>query len=70
MTGRQLTLDDLLKDQPATGCDPTWTIAHQPSSRTPTPADLRRAELSDLHDQGARPYALRTAHTIPVGHYL
>lgn len=70
MTGRQLTLDELCCEQPATDCDPTWTAGHQFSGRTPTPADLRRAELSDLHDQGAGPAALRTAHTIPTGHYL
>jgi hypothetical protein len=64
----QLTLDDLLTDQPAV-CDPGWTSL-RPGDRTPTPADLRRAELGDLHDQGAGAYALRNAHTVPTGRYL
>ena len=68
MIGVQLALDDLLTDQLAV-CDPGWT-SHHPGDRTPTPADLRRAELGDLHDQGAGAYALRTAHTVPTGHYL
>lgn len=70
MTGRQLTLDDALTDQPPADCEPAWLPAQHPGDRTPTRADLRRAELSDLHDQGAGPYALRTARTVPTRHYL
>jgi hypothetical protein len=60
VTGEQLALD----------CDPTWTTDHQPSDRTPTPADLRRAELADLRDQHASVVGLYRAHTVPTGSYL
>jgi hypothetical protein len=60
VTAEQLALD----------CDPTWTTDHQPSDRTPTPADLRRAELADLRDQRAGIVRLRTAHTVPTRSYL
>ncbi|MFJ9740859.1 hypothetical protein [Streptomyces sp. NPDC101166] len=69
MTGRQLTLDDALPEQPPAVCDPVWTDC-QPTRRTPTPADLRRAELSDLRGQEASVYGLYTADTVPTGHYL
>ncbi|MFE0887876.1 hypothetical protein ACFW4Q_02375 [Streptomyces rochei] len=51
-------------------CEPTWLIGLVLPDRTPTLDDLRRAELDDLHDQGAGPKALRTAHTIDPGSYL
>lgn len=60
MTAEQLALD----------CDPTWTTDYQPTDRTPTPVDLRQAEIRDMRDQGPGPRALWTAHTIPVGSYL
>lgn len=51
-------------------CDPTWSLRYQPSDRTPTAEDLRRAELADLDDQGALHSDLRHADTIPAGSYL
>jgi hypothetical protein len=59
-------------------CEPTWDPEPDDedddgpwcNTRTPTQHDLRRAELADLHDQGAGPYALRTATTVPTGSYL
>jgi hypothetical protein len=59
VTGVQLALD----------CDPTWTDG-QPDDHTPTPFDLRQAELRDLRNQHAGPTALRTANTVPTGNYL
>lgn len=53
----------------ATDCDPTWTD-RQPTTRTPTTADLRQAELSDLRDQHASLYGLHHATTVPTGSYL
>ncbi|MFE9776370.1 hypothetical protein ACFYOV_32885 [Streptomyces sp. NPDC005931] len=61
MTAEQLPLD----------CEPTWRDTYTPSDRTPSPHDLRHAELHDLKDQGTRLAALYTAHTIPItGSYL
>ncbi|GAB2731607.1 hypothetical protein [Streptomyces bullii] len=57
-------------EQLALDCEPDWTDDYEPSDRTPTRTDMRRAELADLRDQGARITQLRTAHTIPTGSYL
>ncbi|MER5715755.1 hypothetical protein [Streptomyces sp. NPDC002132] len=59
MTGEQLALD----------CEPTWTD-HQPANHTPTPFDVRQAEMWDLRNQGPGPYALWTARTIHAPEYL
>lgn len=50
----------------------TWTepCDHPTTDTPPPPGLLRLQELHDLQDQGAGPYALRTAHTIPTGSYL
>lgn len=63
MTATQLTLDD---------CEPDWTHPHgdQPGEHAPTPFDCRQHEMRDLHNQGAGPAALWTAHTIDPGRYL
>ena len=37
---------------------------------TPSPYELRAAEMHDLRDQGAGPLALWTATTVPAGRYL
>lgn len=60
MTGQQFTLD----------CDPIWDTEYEPSDRTPTPFDLRQAEMRDLRDQGPGPRALWTATTINTEDYL
>lgn len=59
MSAEQLALD----------CEPTWA-APQPADRTPTPIDLRVAEMWDLRHQGVGPLALWTADTVPTGRYL
>lgn len=38
--------------------------------RTPTAFAARQAEMEDLRAQGARPFALWTATTLPTGSYL
>ncbi|MFC9287252.1 hypothetical protein [Streptomyces sp. NPDC057052] len=60
MTGVQLAFD----------CDPTWTNDWQPSDRTPSPFDLRQAEISDLRHQGAPLVGIYRATTIHAPEYL
>lgn len=44
---------------------------YQPDpDRTPSRFSLRQAEMEDLRAQGARPFALWTATTIPTKDYL
>ncbi|CAM5620523.1 hypothetical protein [Streptomyces aurantiogriseus] len=50
-------------------CDPAWTD-WQPSDRTPTPFDLRQAEIADLRDQRAGLVDLYRAATIHAPEYL
>lgn len=49
--------------------DDPWPNPPTPN-RTPTKADLRHAELSDLHNQGAGLHGLYTATTIHAPEYL
>lgn len=57
-------------EQLAFDCDPTWTTECEPSVRTPTPWDIRQAEISDLRHQGAPLIGIHRATTVPTGSYL
>lgn len=58
----QLSLDD---------CTPDWDEPEpEDGDRTPSQYHVRQQEMYDLHNQGAGPYALRTAHDVPTGSYL
>jgi hypothetical protein len=48
----------------------TWVDDYQPGDHTPTPFDLRQAEMEDLRGQGPTPLALWTASTVPARSYL
>jgi len=56
--------------QQALDCEADWQDTPQHPDHTPPPGLLRLQELHDLQDQGARPSALRCAHTVPTGDLL